>query len=324
MDDFGGFSLFGGDTPDYGTSWDFGSGFDLGGGYGGSDLMSQFNLGVSPTLDTNMTGGGSLYGGFNSPPMGAPTMQQPPMIPGMGSMGGINSLQGLLGVGAAGAGLLGTALGGGVTGRSTPQIPTAARAQLNQSNQALQPFALGQTPLQMQQASMLQALSQGQIPQGYADLVARAYDPAYQDVARRATDAGRQAGFYDAPMSSPVGGAIVGPAAAALQGQQANSLLSLMQSLPGLFNQPIATQAGAAGNQSNNLLRAAGAQMGQTNSAPLAPQIGQAVGAGLQGFGQSVGQNQQMAQQQQFQNSLLRALGGQQQGPYQFGGYSGL
>jgi hypothetical protein len=195
---------------------------------------------------------------------------------------------------------------------------------LNQANQALQPFALGQTPLQMQQASMLQALSQGQIPQGYADLVARAYDPAYQDVARRATEAGRQAGFYDAPMSSPVGGAIVGPAAAQLQGQQANSLLSLMQSFPQLFNQPIATQAGAAANQSGNLLRAAGAQTGQQQSVPLAPQIGQAVGAGLQGMGQGIGQNQQMAQQQQFQNSLLQALGGQQQGGYQFGGYSGL
>jgi hypothetical protein len=58
---------------------------------------------------------------------------------------------------------------------------------------------------------------------------------------------------------------------------------------------------------------------------PLAPQIGQAVGAGLQGIGQGMAQNQQMAQQQQFQNSLLRALGGQQQqSPYQFSGYSGV
>jgi hypothetical protein len=239
-------------------------------------------------------------------------------------MGGLNSLQGLLGLGGAGAGLIGTLMGGGVTGTSQPKIPTAAMAQLNQANQALQPFALGQTPLQMQQASMLQALSQGQIPQGYADLVARAYDPAYQDVATRATQAGRQAGFYDAPMSSPPGGAIVGPAAAQLQGQQANSLLQLMQSFPQLFNQPIQTQANAAANQSGNLLRAAQQQTGQQQSAPLAPQIGQAVGAGLQGIGQGIAQNQQMAQQQQFQNSLLQALGGQQQGGYQFGGYSGL
>jgi hypothetical protein len=97
-----------------------------------------------------------------------------------------------------------------------------------------------------------------------------------------------------------------------------------MQSFPQLFNQPIQTQANAAANQSGNLLRAAGAQTGQQQSVPLAPQIGQAVGAGLQGIGQGIQQNQQMAQQQQFQNSLLQALGGQQQGGYQFGGYSGL
>jgi hypothetical protein len=181
-------------------------------------------------------------------------------------------------------------------------------AQLNQSNQALQPFALGQTPLQMQQAQMLQALSQGQIPQGYADLVARAYDPAYQQAATRATEQARQAGFYDNPLSSPVGGSIMGPAAAQLQGQQANSLLALMQSLPQLFNQPIQTQAGAAGNQSQALINAARQQIGSQQSAPLGPQIGQAIGAGLQGVGQGIGQQQAQQQQSNQMNSFLQAL----------------
>jgi hypothetical protein len=160
----------------------------------------------------------------------------------------------------------------------------------------------------MQQAQMLQALSQGQIPQGFSDLVARAYDPAYQQAATRATEGARQAGFYDNPLSSPVGGAIMGPAAAQLQGQQANSLLALMQSLPGLYNQPIQTQAGAAGNQSNALLNAARQQTGQTQSAPLGPQIGQAIGSGLQGIGQGIGQQAQQQQQSQAQNSFLQAL----------------
>jgi hypothetical protein len=100
----------------------------------------------------------------------------------------------------------------------------------------------------------------------------------------------------------------MGPAAAQLQGQQANSLLALMQSLPGLYNQPIQTQAGAAGNQSNALLNAARQQTGQTQSAPLGPQIGQAIGSGLQGIGQGIGQQAQQQQQSQAQNSFLQAL----------------
>jgi hypothetical protein len=313
------------DFGSYGS--DFGSFDSAGSDFAGSDLMSQYsggadvlgsygnaqqpyfsNLQADPAASVASAGGGGimgglggLFGGGGGGGLGAP---------GAGGLGGGGSLAALLGLGGAGAGLLGTILGKGVTGTTTPQLPTAARAQLNQSNQALQPFALGQTPLQQQQAGMLQALSQGQVPPGFAQLVANAYDPAYQNAATRATTAARQAGFYDNPLSSPVGGNIMGPAAAQLQGQQANSLLALMQSLPQLFNQPIQTQAGAAGQQSNSLLNAARMQTGSQQSQPLAPQIGQAVGAGLQGIGQGMAANQQAAQSQQNWNSLLQAMGG--------------
>jgi len=210
----------------------------------------------------------------------------------------------MLGLGGAGAGLLGALMSGGVTGTTTPQIPTAAKAQINQANQALQPAAMGQLPLQQQQAGMLQALASGQVPPGFAELVARSFDPQYQDAATRSTNAGRQAGFFDAPMSSPVGGAIMGPAAAQLQGQQANSLLGLLQSLPGLYNAPIGNQIGAAQGQSNNLLGAAQMQTGQQQTQPIASQIGQGVGGALQGASQSIGQGQQ----QQFQNQLMSRM----------------
>ncbi len=285
--DFGGgsnYDLFGGDTPDYGSSFDFGM------GGGGSDLMSQFDMGFSPQLQdpTAGMGMGSLYGGAGGAPFSAPggagvggggtgLMGQPG-----GFLNALTSPQSLLGLGGGLAGIIGQLTGRGVQGTTTPKIPTAAMAQLNQSNQALQPFALGQTPLQMQQAQMLQALSQGQIPQGYADLVARAYDPAYQQAATRAIEGARQAGFYDNPLSSPVGGSIMGPAAA--------------------------QQASAAGNQSQALLNAARQQTGSQQSAPLGPQIGQAIGAGLQGVGQGIGQQQAQQQQSNQMNSFLQAL----------------
>ncbi len=212
--------------------------------------------------------------------------------------------------GAAGpfASLLGVLASGGVTGTNMPKLPTAAKAQIDQASRTLEPLALGQTALQQQQASMLAALAQGQIPQGYIDLVARAYDPAYQAVAQRATEASRQAGFYDAPLSAPPGGAIVGPAAAALQGQQANSLLGLMQTLPALYNQPIQTQVNAATNQSGNLLRAAGLQTGGQTSQPLGPAIGQGIGGLISGAAQGYSNAVNAQQQQTYQTSLLDAL----------------
>lgn len=335
MDDFGfgsdfgggGFDLFGGDTPDFGTSYDFGGDFGSlygDGGFGG-DLMSQFSLGFSPQLDT------SGLGGYTAPSMPAPVAPQPaPQMGGggglpMGGQGGFGSmLPGLLGLGGGLASMIGTIAGGGMGPK--PQMSVPQKAALNQAygaNQQLGQFATGQTPLQMQQAGMLQALANGQIPQNFSNLVARAYDPQYQDVARRATEAGRQAGFYDSPMTSPVGGAIVGPAAAQLQGQQAQSLLGLMQSLPGLYTNPIQQQMSAAQGQAGGFTNLGG-QYPVQQQQNIAPLLGNQIGSGLQGLGQAIGQNQQQTQQQQFQNSLLQAINRQRQGPYEFGGYSGV
>jgi len=73
MANFGGFDLFGGDTPDFGTSFDFNDGGFGGGGSGlftsydagsslygnGSDLMSQFG---NPASDP---GGLGEWGGYS-------------------------------------------------------------------------------------------------------------------------------------------------------------------------------------------------------------------------------------------------------------------
>jgi len=222
-------------------------------------------------------------------------------------MGGLNTLQGVLGLSGGLAGLIGTLVGGGNRGTVSPVLGTAQKAQINESNQALQPAAAGQLPLQQQQAGLLQALASGQIPPQMAQLVANAYDPLYQQAATRSVEAARHAGFHDNPLSSPVGGSVMGPAAAQLQGQQANTLLGLLQTFPQLFNQPIGNQINAANAQSGNLLRGAALGTGQQSSAPLGPQIGAQIGGMLQGASQSIGFNDTM--QRQIQN-MLQGQGG--------------
>jgi hypothetical protein len=283
--------------------------------FGTSDAGS-YDLGPT-ALDTSGLYGGLDSGltGFNSQlqsPLSTPTppAQQQGLIPGLGAAGGANSLQGLLGLLGGGAGLIGTLASGGVTGTQRPTLPTAQKAMIGQANQALQPGALGQLPLQQQQSSLLQSLLQGQVPPAYAKLVANAYDPAYQNAATRSIQGAQQAGFYDNPLSSPVGGNIMGPAAAQLQGQQANTLLGLLTQIPGLFQAPINAQLGAAGSQANALLSGGQQYAGQQNSVPLAGQLGTQLGSGLQGVSQGLGQ----ANQQQFNNQLLQQLVAQQGG----------
>lgn len=249
---------------------------------------------------------GSPMGSQTGTPMGLGS--QSPLFSGLPGMGGLNSLQGLLGIGGGLAGLGGLLAGGGVTGTQRPTLPPNAMAQLNQGVGALGPAAQGALPLQQLQAQLLQSLAMGQIPPQMAALVQSAYSPAYQNAATQSIDAARKAGFFDNPLSSPVGGAIMGPAAAQLQGQQANSLLGLMQSFPQLFNQPIGNQISAAGQQGNQLLSGAGLQTGQKQSQPLGSQIGQAIGGGLSGMSQAIGQNQQ---NQMLGQILQRQLGGQ-------------
>jgi hypothetical protein len=91
----------------------------------------------------------------------------------------------------------------------------------------------------------------------------------------------------------------------------ASAKLGLMHSLPGLFNQPAATQGGFA---QNYLQAAQGAPMQQTSQQPLAPQIAQGVGGLISGASQGYNAAAQQGQQQDTLNSLLKALQGQQTG----------
>jgi hypothetical protein len=179
-------------------------------------------------------------------------------------------------------------------------------------NQWAQMGAQGQLPLQQQQASLLGAIMSGQgLAQPYAQAVERAYEPQLGSLYSQAADAGRSRGFYDAPATSPPGGAILGPGLSDLQGQIAASKLNLMQSLPALYNQPINNQ----GTFAQNYLGAAQrAPINQQQTQPIGAQIGQGIGNVIggvaQGYGQYANQQQQMANQAQSQqtNSLLQQL----------------
>jgi hypothetical protein len=309
MDDFGldsgGFNFFGGDTPDLGTAFDFGG--------GGSDLMSQFNLGVNPSFDTNLMGGGDLNSLYSQGAISQPSPISQPQGGGLGGLfgggGGGSMLPGLLGMGGGLASMLGTLAGGGQGPKAQMGVPQ--KAALNQAygaNQQLGQFAQGQTPLQQMQMSLLQALQSGQgLPPGYQQLIEQAYQPQMGRLYDQAVNAGRARGFYDSPATAPPGGAILGPGLADLQGQMAQSKLGLMQSLPGMFQAPIQQQQSAAQGQAGGFTNLGG-QYPTQQQQNIAPQLGQQFGAGLQGLGQSIGQNQQQAQQQQFQNSLLKAI----------------
>lgn len=291
-----GFSLFGGDTSNIGS-------FDPSSYASFAPTQPDYSLGAGGGFD--VSGINAPGTGFDTTLLGAPGAAAPGAIGGLGSLGGLNSIQGLLGLGGGISGLIGALSGGGVQRTISPTIGTAQKAAIGQAGQALGPAAQGQLPLQQMQASILQALAAGQIPPQLAKLVATAYDPAYQDAATRSVQAGRQAGFFDAPLSSPPGGAIMGPAAAQLQGQQANTLLGLMQSFPQLFNQPVSNQISAAQGQGNQLLGGANLGIGQQASAPLGPTIGAGVGNALTGMSQAIGQaNQQQSLNQLLQNQI--------------------
>jgi len=135
--------------------------------------------------------------------------------------------------------------------------------------------------------------------------VEQAFQPQMGDLYTQAAQQGAARGFHDSPATSPPGGAILGPGLANLQGQMAQAKLGLMQSLPGLYNTPVQTQIGAAGQQANALLNSAGMERGQTQSQPAGGQIMNTIGAGLQGLGQSMGQQQKdQAAQQNFEKMI--------------------
>ena len=250
------------------------------------------------------------YGGGTPPQAGAGSGGSGGgLFPGAGPLGGLNTLPGLLGLGGAGAGLIGSLLAGGKTGSSTPIMSTPMRAAGNQSYDALQgltQFAQGQSPLQQQQTALLDALARGQATPGLQQLIQQAYGPAWQSVAQQSIEAGRNAGFTDNPMSSPVGGAVMGPAAAQLQGQQANSLLNAMYQVPGMFQAPINAQIGAQGSQATGFSNLMGQYpYGTQQSVPLASQVGQGAAGTLLGLGQGMTANANQAAQASWQNQML-------------------
>src|SRR6266700_4122255 len=148
---------------DYG-SFDFGSpdpsaysgGSDILGSQGmyggGADLATGFQANPAAAYDPSQGPAQQQVGNWFSNLFGGGSAAPGVGAGGGGAMGQLGSLQGMLGLGGAGAGLLGALMSGGVRGTTTPQIPTAARAQIGQANQALQPAAMGQLPLQQQQA----------------------------------------------------------------------------------------------------------------------------------------------------------------------------
>lgn len=224
-------------------------------------------------------------------------------------------------------GLLGNLIGGR-TDTQGPQVPTAQRAAaqglFNQGAGLLGQygpmFAAGQSPLQQMQMSLLQNLASGQgLPLGYQKLVEQAYQPAMGNLYQQATEQGRRQGFYDAPAASPPGGAILGPGLAQMQGQMAGDKLKLMQSLPGLYNQPIQQQGNFAAQFGGNMLNPAASMWQQQQTPALGPVLGQALGQGAAGAGQGFGiadlYNQMMTQRNQQQS---------QQSPYNFQQYGGM
>ncbi len=299
---------------------------------GGTNLANGFNPNPSAPYDP------SQAGGFNTPNyvlnnQGLPMAIDPltgqitgPLpgfnygaggavgAPGAAGLGGGSANPWLAGgLGAAGglAGLIGSLASGGVTSRSQPNLSTAQKALSQygvQSLQGLNPFIQGTSPNQIAQNSLLQQIAAGQIPQSITDLVRSAYGPVMQNLMTDATNAGRQAGFYDAPISSPPGGAIVGPGLAQLQGQMAGSVLDQMTKLPGLYNQPINNQIGAAQNQAAGYNTAFGNYpYGQTNSQPIGASVGQGLANVASGAAQGYA-GQQAQQQQQNTNNLLMAM----------------
>jgi hypothetical protein len=291
-----------------------------GGGYGQTvnpDPSSPYGVGTADYRSPDQSLWEKLFGSDTSAGGG-----------GVGGLG-LGGMPGLLGLGSLATGLIGALAGGGITGRTTYPMSAAQRAQAQYATQSLEglnPFIQGTSPLQQQQGSILSAIASGQIPSEVSNFVRASYAPVLQNLWTDAAHAGQSAGFYDAPATSPAGGAILGPGLAQAQGQMAGSILDQMNKMPALYNTPIQNQMDAAKSQATgytNNFRSY--QTPQQQSVPLGAQVGQGLSQGLSGMGQGIQQNQQNANNQNFQNQMmsymLRNGGGNQPmsgAPYDF------
>ncbi len=225
------------------------------------------------------------------------------------------------GLGALGplAGLLGGLASGGRGTAQTAQMPFQGRVAGSQMGGALDQlgqFGMGQMPLQQMQMSLLRALQSGQgLPQGYQQLIEQAYQPQMGDIASQAIMSARNRGFAGGAelLNSGPGGAIAGPALSNLQGQMAQSKLGLMQSLPGLFNQPMQMQGQALQGRAQgygNMMGQYAPYATQQPQQPMGQLFGQGIGNIFAGAAAGGAQATQANQQQAFQNSLLKAIQG--------------
>ena len=298
-----------GDTDDYyGGEWDapdiseyantlpYVSGYDFPDGF-------VDDLGPAQTPEVSPTGGQSL-------PLPRKDTSNNKVNPAWG---------GLLGSLGPLAGLIGALTSGGKTGTTTtkplPQFTGAnSNVQTALSNQNAQ--ALGTTPLQLDQKTLLDAIFTGNgLTPGVNRLVEQAYDPALGNIATQAIRSARKRGFAGGSdlLNTGPGGAIAGPVLADLQGQMAGSKLGLLQSLPGLYNQPIANQGNALTNQATgwqNLLNSYAPYRTTETSKPLGSTIGTGIGDIFAGWNAGYNKADSAKQDTSWQEELVKALGG--------------
>lgn len=297
--EWSGFSDFGGGASDPGFNMDLGS-------WSQPDYADF----APPTFNTGTPDVLGSQGMYQNSPGPEDMYQQAGSANGlMGGLGNFLSdpknLQGLLGTGGSLASIIGALVQGGKGATTQPTVNNRAQGSMDSANSQLGAGAAGNLPLQQMQMSLLQALASGQgLPPGYAQLIEQAFQPQMGDLYSQAAKQGQTRGFHDAPATSPPGGAILGPGLANIQGQMAAAKLGLMQSLPGMFQNPINSQIGAQQGAATNLMNTARTGMGQTTTTPIAGQIGNAIGSGLQGLGQSFGPQDTFQQAlQQLQKS---------------------
>lgn len=253
--------------------------------------------------------------GMYSPVGPAPGMNQNPYGGGWGAFASNPAT--ILGSLGALAPLIGTLISGGKTGSQTPVMSNAQKGGINSAAGLLGNLYSRNTPLQKQQTSLLDAIASGKgLDQNYARAIEQAFEPQMGALYKQAANAGASRGFYDSPATSPVGGAILGPGLADLQGQIAAQKIAAMFGLPGLYTAPIQQQLSAAqgyGGLYSNYPR------GVQGSQPMWSQIGTGIGGTLLGLGGAFAQNQnaqnqwqfqnqQQQQQNQFQNQFLQYL----------------
>lgn len=120
-------------------------------------------------------------------------------------------------------------------GQTTYPYAPAMADQYLAAQQGIQPGAMA---LYGQGTDMMQALLNGEIPAGLTTLAGSITDPIYADAVQKATEQARLHGFHDAPLSSPVGGAVLAPLLQHAAATQANLTNQMINNLIPQFMNP--------------------------------------------------------------------------------------